>query len=145
MAFLTIKELYTHLYQENEETISRGDKTIPQAAIDAGIAEAKGYLVNRYDADKAFNATGSKRNALLLTFVKDISVWHFVNLGNACVDMELRQLRYERAIDWLEKVQQGNVVADLPSKEADPDAFPGKNNPLGDIAFGSNPKRHQHF
>lgn len=74
-----------------------------------------------------------------------MAVWHFVNLGNACVDMELRRMRYERAVDWLKGVQLGNVTADLPPKEAGPDTSGGKNNPLGDIAFGSNPKRSNHF
>jgi len=143
MAFITIEELKTHLYGENVETISREDKAIPQAAIDSGIAEAKGYL-SRYNVDKAFAATGKKRNALLLTFVKDIAVWHFINLGNVCIDMDLRQWRYERAIDWLKGVQKGDITADLPAKDAD-DGLPGSNNPLGDIAYGSNPKRVQHY
>ena len=48
MAFLTIQELNTHLHDEQVETITRGDETIAQAAIDAAIAEAKGYLT-RFD------------------------------------------------------------------------------------------------
>jgi phage gp36-like protein len=145
MAYLTIEELQTHLYGESIETISRDDDAIPQAAIDGAIAEARGYLAGRYNVNAAFSATGTRRNALLLIFLKDIAVWHFVNLGNACTDMELRRLRYERAVDWLKAVMRGDVTADLPPKEADAGSLPGKNNPLGDIAFGSNPKRIQHF
>ena len=82
MAFITPEELETHLYKENIEAISREDETILTAAIDAAIEEAYGYL-GAYDRKRIFEATGSQRNALLLIFVKDIAVWHFVNLCNA--------------------------------------------------------------
>jgi phage gp36-like protein len=137
MAFLTISELKTHLYNENVEVISRNDDTIVQAAIDAALAEAKGYLT-AYDVSAVFTATGSNRNALLLTFVKDIATWHFLVLCNAGVELELRQDRYERAINWLKAVQKGDVSADLPADTSD-DAVSGV------IIFGSNTKREQHF
>ena len=145
MAFLTVDELNTHLYSETVEAISREDAAIAQAAIDAAIAEAKGYIASRYNADKTFSQTGDRRNALLLLFVKDIAVWHFINLGNAATDMELREMRYARAIDYLKGVMKGDVIADLPGKEPEGASLRGKNNPLGDIAFGSNPRRVQHY
>ena len=62
MAFLTIQELNTHLHDEQVETITRGDETIAQAAIDAAIAEAKGYLT-RFDCTRIFSTSGNKRNS----------------------------------------------------------------------------------
>ena len=105
MAFLTIQELNTHLHDELVETITRGDATIAEAAIDAAIAEAKGYLT-RFDCTRIFSASGSKRNQLLLIFVKDVS-------------------------------------PDLPDRETEEET--GSNTPIGPIAYGSNPKRCQHF
>lgn len=143
MAYLTIQELNTHLHDELVETITRGDDAIATAAIDAAIQEARGYL-KAFDTDRIFSATGSKRNQLLLIFVKDIAVWHLNNLCNAGNDIELRKNRYERAVDWLKAVQKGNVSPDLPERE--PDAGRTyKNNPIGAIAYGSNPKRCQHY
>jgi len=60
-------------------------------------------------------AQGSERNALLLIFIKDIAVWHFVNICNVNTRMELRQDRYERAVAWLKAVQRGEVLPDLPA------------------------------
>lgn len=137
MAFLTISELKTHLYNENVEVISRNDDTVVQASIDAAIAEAKSYLT-AYDVSAVFAAIGSSRNALLLTFVKDIATWHFLVLCNAGVELELRQNRYERAIAWLKAVQKGDVAADLPADTSE-------DSVSGVIIFGSNPKREQHF
>ena len=73
----------------------------------------------------------------MVIFIKDIAVWHFVNLCNAGTDLQLRQDRYERAIDWLKSVQKGNVTPDLPAKP--------KGERTGIILFTSNPKRENHF
>ncbi len=141
MAFITPKELETHLYKESIDTISREDDTILTAAIDAAIEEAYGYLGN-YDRKAIFGSTGSQRNALLLIFVKDLAVWHFVNLCNAGCDLELREKRYDRAISWLRQVQKGDTTTHLPIIDEDGD---GKPDTAGEFIYGSNPKRNQHF
>ncbi len=140
MAFLTPEEMQTHLYKENIDIIAREDVTIVTAAIDAAIEEASGYL-GAYDRQQIFAAEGSERNALLLIFVKDIAVWHFVNLCNAGTDLQLRQDRYERAVAWLRSVQKSETKPNLPVAE---DAQ-GNPAPVGEYIFGSNPKRSQHF
>ena len=107
------------------------------AAIDAATQEARGYLA-AYDRDTIFAQEDSARNVLLLTFVKDIAIWHLINLCNAGTDRTLRQDRYERAISWLKGVMKGDITPDLPKLETSSD------NP-GIISYGSNPKRSQHF
>ena len=141
MAFITPEELETHLYKENMEAISREDGTILTAAIDAAIQEAYGYP-GAYDRKRIFEATGKRRNALLLIFVKDIAVWHFVNLCNAGTELELREKRYDRAIAWLRQVQKGETTANLPVIDEDGD---GKPDTAGEYIYGSNPRRNQHF
>lgn len=141
MSFLTTQELETHLYRENIDVISRNDDTILMAAIDAAIAEAYGYL-GAYDREAIFGAEGAARNALLLIFVKDIAVWHFINLCNAGVELELRQDRYDRAVAWLRQVQKGEIKPALPVVDEDGD---GKPDAAGEYIYGSNPKRKQHF
>lgn len=136
--FITTNELYTHLYAENIKVISRDDDTVLMAAIDAATAEAKGYLA-AYDREHIFSQEGNNRNALLLVFVKDIAVWHFVNLCNAGTEIELRRHRYDRAVDWLKAVQKGDVSPDFPAAQEE------KGAPAGIIKYGSNPKRTQHF
>ena len=137
--FLTSNELKAHLYAENVEVITRGDSTIVAAAIDAAMSETKGYL-SAFDLEAIFTSEGDSRNALLLTFVKDIASWHLVNLCNAGSDLKLRQDRYERAVEWLRQVQKGNVSPDLPAATN----TDGSEKTIG-ITYGSNEKRIQHF
>ena len=104
------------------------------------MQEAAGYL-GAYDRAKIFNQP-KQRNELLLTFVKDIAVWHFVNLCNAGAELELKEKRYDRAIAWLRQVQKGEVTPSLPRADNDNDGKPDGSN---EYIFGSNPKRNQHF
>ena len=142
MAFLSPEELRTHLYTENIDVISRYDDTILLAAIDTAIEEVYGYL-GSYDREKIFSSESENRNALLLTFVKDIAVWHFVCLSNAGTDMQLRQDRYEHAIAWFKAVQKAEIKPNLPVLEDSNND--GKPDGIGEYIFGSNHKRSQHF
>ena len=139
--FLTLDELRTHLYRESVSVITRDDPTILTAAIDAAVQEAYSYL-GAYDRDRIFSSTGDDRNPLLLIFIKDIAVWHFINLCNAGTELQLRQARYERAVAWLHQVQKGEVKPMLPIVDEDADGIPDR---AGEYIFGSNPKRKQHF
>lgn len=135
--YTTKQELGTHMNIENIDIITDNDDTIVESAIDGSISEAKGYL-GGFDTDEIFSTTGANRNALLLTFVKDIAVWHLVVLSNYKADIELREKRYNRAVSWLKSVQKGEVTPDLPIA-AVTEEKPAK------IIYGSNLKRTQHF
>lgn len=137
MSYLNIEDMYTHIYQENMDAISRGDDAVMLSAIDAAIEEASGYLT-KYDTQKIFAARGSERNAILLLFIKDIAAWHFVNLCNAGVDLDLREKRYDRAIEWLRNNQNRNNPS-LPARSEQHEC----ESPFcrHGLDFGSNPKR----
>ena len=110
--YITTDEITTHLGAEQIEAISDGDSTMLQAAIDAAIVEAKSYL-SAFDISSEFAKTYTARNPLLIIFIKDIAVWHFINICNVNTSLELRQDRYERAVAWLKSVQKGELIPDL--------------------------------
>lgn len=136
MAYLSIEEIKTHLYTEQVEVITGGDDTLLQAAIDGAVSEAKGYL-SAFNIKSEFEKQGDARNALLVIFLKDIAVWHFVNICNVNTDLGLRMERYKRAVDWLKAVQRGEVAPDLEKLEPE--------KQTGVVLFSSNPKRNNHF
>lgn len=133
--FITKSELGSHMHLETVDIITGGDDAIVDAAIDGAVSEAKGYLGD-YDTATIFSAAGTERHPLLVTFVKDMAVWHLVVLSNYSADIELREKRYNRAVEWLKSVQKGLVVPDLPRAQE------ASKNP---IIWGSNPKRNQHY
>jgi phage gp36-like protein len=141
MPFLTPAELNTHLYPEVVAEIERHPTLTPlaQEAIHAAIAEVKSYL-SQYDRDAIFGATGNQRNPIILLYTKDIAVWHYINLCNVDVDYDERRERYEKATEWLARVQSGKVVPELPVPAIE-------NTPQGEgfVRWGSNPKRKNNF
>ena len=132
---ITTSEIFTHLFSETVQAISGDDDRLLQMAIDAAIAEAKGYL-HRYDVQAIFNAEDDSRNPLLVYWIKDIAVWHYINIANPGVDYQVRERRYNAAIAWLKGVQRGDIVPDLPT-------FENVNTSVWLI--GSNPRRTQHI
>lgn len=142
MAYLTTAEVSSHLYNEVVAEIERNETTKPllQQAIDAAIAEVKSYL-SAYDIAAIFEAIDGNRNAILLLYTKDVAVWHFIQLANPAVEMQLRLERYEKAIKWLDKVQRGQVAPELPLPAAPTDGSSSENF----IKFGSNPKRGSYY
>lgn len=140
MAYLEIEEMTTHIYEEDMDTISHGDDAAMMSAIDAAIEEVQGYLT-KYDTGKIFAARGKERNPILLLFVKDIAAWHFCNICNAGVDMEMREKRYDRAVEWL----RNNQNRQNPNLPAAPSAHTERCPLHGEIAFGNNRKRDNHF
>lgn len=138
--YITKDELKTHIRTSHLDVISGADDTIITAAIDAAVAETKGYLT-RYDCSVIFSEQGDKRNALLVSFVKDISIYHLINFCNPGISYEAKEKRYERAVDWLKAVQKGNVVPDLPLL-TDSSSGAVEYSPF---YITSNPKRTTHF
>lgn len=140
MAYLEINEMNTHIYEEDMDTISHGDDAAMMSAIDAAIEEVSGYLT-KYDTSKIFAARGKERNPILLLFIKDIAAWHFCNICNAGVDIEMREKRYDRAIEWL----KNNQNKQNPNLPAAPATAEGHCPLCSSLAFGSNRKRDNHF
>lgn len=136
--YLTIEELRTHMREEYTKLVSRDDQTLVTSAIDGAIAEARSYLSD-YDTNYIFSCVEDDRNALLLIFVKDIAVYHFINLCGAGSFYERREKRYDGAIAWLKGVQKGIIIPDLPKLTNQDGAKPSP------IHLSSNIKRGNHF
>lgn len=122
--------MYAHIIGE----ITEGDTQIVLQAIGAAIEEVRSYLRVRYDVAKVFAAEGPARNALILENTKVITVWNIIKLSNAETIYEMWKERYDRVINYLVKVADGDAAPDLPLLT----------NEKGDVVikakFGSNRK-----
>lgn len=123
--FLEIEELKSAIYNYQLDQITEADDDIVYMAISAATDEAKSYLRQNnkkewqdgrllYDVEQIFNATGTSRNALLLEMTKSIAVWYIMRLCNVDMMFDNAKDRYDRAIDWLKKVNKGDITLDLP-------------------------------
>jgi hypothetical protein len=145
--FVEVEELKSALYTYQLDQITESDTDIPVMAIKAAIKEVKSYLApgsqaefkdgrKRYDVDAIFSATGDDRDPLVLELTKSVTVYWVTRLANVDIIQEDIIKRYDRAIDWLEKVSatgkyDGKVPlnADLPVLP-DPDPETDKSLPF---------------
>lgn len=113
MAFLTITDMKTHIYGGTRDLIAQGDLTLLQSAIDAAIEEAKGYM-SRFRIEQIFDNVDEDDNwvadKVLQLHCKNIAKWNFMGISNANIEYEDAQVRYERAIKWLQDIQAGKIV-----------------------------------
>jgi len=127
--FLTIQELKTVIYDYQLNEIVEDDNTIAEMAIQAAIEEVASYLRSRYDTEKTFSAEGADRNPLVLEITKDVALWQIIRLSNPDILHERVKDRYDRAIEWLDKVARGLISPSLPiiqNEQGDGDTSPIK-------------------
>ena len=91
------------------------------------IEEISGYLRPVYDVDAIFSAGEFDRNRLVVMYTVDIALYHLSAAMPQKMGAEIRKERYERAIRWLEGVQSGRIIPDLPLR----------NDSDGSAAFGT--------
>ncbi len=83
------------------------------------IEEISGYLRPVYDTAAIFATTGNDRNRLIVMYTADIALYHLTASQPQKMGSEIRKERYERAVRWLEGVQAGRIVPDLPLTVSD--------------------------
>ncbi|OUO23117.1 hypothetical protein B5F91_03195 [Bacteroides sp. An322] len=72
------------------------------------------YLDGRYDMRRAFSAEGEGRNYDLVGLVADFALYFMVLSLPGRMNYEIRKEQFETGISFLEKVQSGKAVMDLP-------------------------------
>jgi phage gp36-like protein len=88
------------------------DPQIVEICEDRAVSQMRSYLNKTYDCDTIFSARGSDRHALILMFAVDIAVYHIFCQHNPYKMSKIRQDRYDRAIEWLKGVMNGDITID---------------------------------
>ncbi len=96
------------------KVISQVSDTVRANAEEEAIEEMSGYLRPKYDCSAVFSAVGDERNHLVIMYTCDIALYHMSAAMPQKMGSEIRKERYERAVKWLEGVQSGKIIPDLP-------------------------------
>lgn len=97
---------YKNIAGTDEADMRRGEREAQE--------EISGYLRSIYDVAKIFSATGENRNPQIVMFMADVTLYHLSASLPQKMGSEIRKERYDRAIKWLEGVQSGKIVPDIP-------------------------------
>lgn len=139
MSFITTEDFKVVASETALKTITGSDPANVENAIMEAQEEVAGYLRPKYDTDRIFATEGDERNHQLVMYVSDIALYNMIASLPQRMGYETRLERYERAIKWLEGVQAGKIVPDLPlaTDEEGNDVSQG-----GILAFGNGPDNH---
>lgn len=113
------------------QAVSQVDYRNREIAEAEAVEEISGYLRPRYDCERIFAAEGGGRNRQMVMYACDIALYHMSASLPGRMGSEVRRERYERAVRWLEKVQSGVIVPDLPLSGA------GDGDTSGTLLYGS--------
>ncbi|HRO75781.1 MAG TPA: DUF1320 family protein [Crocinitomicaceae bacterium] len=132
MDFLNIQDFFKVIRPEELEDVvgeyteptDEGAVILDSLELDA-ISEMVGYLSVRYDATKCFATTDEEANAIpripiIIQKCVDIVLYNAYSAVHPNNIPELRKIRYENAVNWLEKTAIGFIAPDLPVKDEQP-------------------------
>ncbi len=117
--FITDNDYSVVIGEDALKVISRASADNRANAELEAIEEISGYLRPVYDCNAIFSAVDDDRNRLIVMRTVDIALYHLVASLPQKMGIEIRKERYERAIEWLEGVQSGKIIPDLPTVEED--------------------------
>ena len=100
--------------EEELDVLTRSDVETRRRAERVAMEEVASYLRPRYDVSKAFAATGSERNEMLVQVTVNIALFYLARWLPQRLALDGRQEMYDNAIGWLTRVSKGAATPDLP-------------------------------
>lgn len=137
--FINLEDFKVVASESSLKVITQSDPDNIENAISEAVEEVAGYLRPKYDCEKAFSMEGKQRNSQLVMYTVDIALYNMIACLPQRMGSEVREERYERAIKWLEGVQSGKIVPNLPiATDEDGEA----SSTGGVYAFGKSPNKY---
>lgn len=124
--FISKIDLGSAIYNYQIDQITESNDDLVLQAITASEAEVRSYISGNYkkewkdgrliyDVEAIMSATGSNRNALIVSHTATIAKFYLIELCNADIIYETAKERYDRAVSWLKQLAKGDIsLPDLP-------------------------------
>lgn len=112
--FITDQDYKVVIGDNALKTVSQASQQVRDNAETEAVEEIAAYLRPTYDTTAIFTAQGNYRNPLIVMYAADIALYHMTAAMPQKMATEIRKERYDRAIKWLEGVQNGKIIPDLP-------------------------------
>jgi phage gp36-like protein len=114
MSFLTVADYGLQIRDELRGLLTDGSDALLTQAATAAQAEMESYLRGRFDVATIFATTGEARPPLLVLYLVDLALYHLHSRQNPRNVPQIRQDRYDAAIDWLKAARKGSISTGLP-------------------------------
>lgn len=114
MQYLTNDDLKIVVDEDTLEVIHQNDDTTLDKAEAVALEEISGFLRSRFNMVAEFSQIGEQRNQQILMYCADIMLYHLISWMPKRLGWEIREIRYNNAIEWLTDVQNGKITPNLP-------------------------------
>lgn len=111
--FLSQADYMPQIQSEIKQALT-SDLSIWSSAELQAQEEVSGYLRLRFDVANIFNKVGTQRNPTIVMYMVDITLYHVHSRIAPRNIPEIREARYEHAIEWLKSANKGTIIPDLP-------------------------------
>lgn len=113
MAYITTPDWINAIQDVNLQQLINNNSAIQAASALLAIAEARSYLVQKFDVDAELAKTGTARDAQMVSTIIDIAIYHLHKRISPRNIPELRLTQYENAVAWLKMCAFGDVMPNL--------------------------------
>lgn len=138
MAFINKADLQKSITADMLDAVIDGDDTLIDQAADEAVGKMKEYLNGKFDTETIFTATGGDRHPVVLAYAKAITIYNLWKFTDPLGIPSLRKAEYDEAMQWLKDVMSGKIATTLPVATEGTESG-------GDVLFGSNEARENHF
>jgi phage gp36-like protein len=117
-SFITDGDLEAMLEPHDDEQIDPKAELLKCEIV--AQEEIAGYLRNRYDVEQVFapfdfaQGTPDTRSPIIIMYNIDVALYHLAARLPGRMNLEQREVRYDSALKWLDKVNKGQVQPALP-------------------------------
>lgn len=137
MKYLTIEDLRGLLRINISDEITEDDRTIYNTVEEQTLDLVTSYIGSLYNLPLEYARTLDERNNFLVRIVLDIFAYDLYTRATVMEMSDIRQVRYDKAINTLMAIAAGDINPDLPKRDVDNDPEAIKTN-----VFGSNTKNN---
>ena len=113
MAYVNNDDFLLSIQDSNLQQIIQSNPAVLDQAVLVSIGEARSYLIQKYLFDEELTKTGTDRDSQLLNYITDLAVYHLHTRIAPRNIPQLRQTRYDNAIEWLKMCATGEVTPKL--------------------------------
>jgi len=113
MAYVNNDDFLLSIADSNLQQIIQSNPAVLDQAVLVAIGEARSYLIQKYLFDDELSKTGTARDSQLLNYIIDLAVYHLHTRIAPRNIPQLRQTRYDNAIEWLKMCATGDVTPKL--------------------------------
>ena len=111
--FITEKD-YIQVGPEALKIMQQNSEENRRVAENRALSRIASALRGRYDVDTAFAMEGEKRDAEMVGCAVDIALYHMACSLPQRMGGEVREKRYNAALDYLKEIQAGRVTPSIP-------------------------------